>query len=199
MGLILFFDTETTGLPDWKKPSGSENQPHLVELAAILADEETEEVKTTIDVIVKPENWVISTEVSDIHGITHEKALKVGVNESHIVNDFFTLWKASGKTKRVCHNRTFDQRIMRIAAKRYLSDKDVETWADKENFECTMLQSKPIMKMLPKGRFGYKNPRLSEAYEFFTGKKLVNAHRAMADTKACMEIYFAMKKFGEKS
>nr|WP_299241463.1 hypothetical protein [uncultured Halomonas sp.] len=37
---ILFFDTETTGLPDWKVPSDSEHQPHLVQLAAVLADDD---------------------------------------------------------------------------------------------------------------------------------------------------------------
>jgi DNA polymerase-3 subunit epsilon len=39
----LAFDTETTGIPDWKMPSESEYQPHLVQLAAILVDADTRE------------------------------------------------------------------------------------------------------------------------------------------------------------
>ena len=195
MGSILFFDTETTGLPDWKKPSGSEQQPHLVELAAILADENTMEVITVIDTVIKPEGWIIPKEMTDIHGISHERALEDGVSEKSAVKSLFDLWKSSENIKRVSHNRTFDQRIIRIAAKRYLSDEDIEAWADKSDFECTMLKAKPIMELPPKGRFGYKNPRLEEAYLFFTGRERGTQHRAMADTKDCMEIYFAMQNY----
>lgn len=193
MGSILFFDTETTGLPDWKKPSGGESQPHIVELAAILADEATEEVITMLDVIIYPEGWVIPEEMTEIHGISHEKALKVGIPEKTAVGCFFDLWESAGKCKRVAHNRTFDQRIMRIAAKRYLSEDKIEAWADKDGFECTMLQAKPIMKLPPKGRYGYKNPKLEDAYKFFTGREANQEHRAMSDTVLCMELYFAMK------
>lgn len=58
MNKVVFFDTETTGLPVWDKPSDSEEQPHLAQLAAIAATD-----------------WDISAEVSAIHGITKEKSL----------------------------------------------------------------------------------------------------------------------------
>ncbi|MGS2743567.1 3'-5' exonuclease [Halomonas sp. LS-001] len=187
MNPVLFFDTETTGLPDWKSPSESEHQPHLVQIAAILADTDTRKEIATLDLIIAPDGWEIPAEVSEIHGITHEHAAAVGVDESLALNLFFQLW---GRYPRVAHNRTFDQRIIRIAAKRYMGEADAEAWADKEQFADTMLLAKPIMQMLPKGRYGYKSPKLSEAYEFFTGKQLENAHSAMADTRACMEVYW---------
>ena len=40
-----------------------------------------------------------------------------------------------------------------------------------------------------KGKF--KNPKLQEAYEHFFGEQFDNAHSAMADTKACMKVYWA--------
>lgn len=191
MKTILFYDTETTGLPNWKVPSEDESQPHLVQLAAILANAETKEVIQSFDLIVKPDGWEIPDEVAEIHGITTEKALEVGVPEGFAV---MMLHLMRGQADRVAHNRTFDQRIIRIGMKRYMAEEAIESWAEKDDHECTMLMAKPIMKMEPKGRYGYKSPKLEEAYKHFTGKDLENAHTAMADAKACMEIYFAMKE-----
>jgi DNA polymerase-3 subunit epsilon len=44
------------------------------------------------------------------------------------------------------------------------------------------------------GRNHHKKPTLSEAYKHFTGKDLENAHSAMADAKACMEIFFLLSQ-----
>lgn len=191
---IIFFDTETTGLPDWKTPSGSEHQPHIVQLGIILADTESHKQISAINVIIKPEGWMIPKEMSDIHGITHEMAMDCGVKETTAINMLLEIWRES--KARVCHNRTFDQRIIRIALKRYqYSDNVIDLWAGKDSFQCTMLMSKPIMKLPPRGKRGYKNPRLEEAYRFFTGKKLKNAHSAMADTEACMEVFWGIKRY----
>lgn len=59
MNLLLVFDTETTGLPDWKKPSGSDEQPHIVQLAAHLVDDDDRKIIHTIDHVVKPNGWEI--------------------------------------------------------------------------------------------------------------------------------------------
>jgi len=190
MNLVCAYDTETTGLPDWKNPSDSHHQPHLVQLAAILADEDTGKVISTLDLIIQPDGWDIPQEVADIHGITNEIANEVGVNEMMAVALFLQM---VGSAKRLAHNRTFDQRIIRIATKRYFPENVQEKWAEKENHDCTMIMAKPIMQMEPKGRYGYKSPKLSEAYQHFMGKELQDAHSAIADARACLDIYFAMK------
>lgn len=190
---VLAFDTETTGLPEWKEPSDSEGQPHLVQLGAILIDLDSREEIDSLDVIIKPEGWEIPAEVSEIHGITTERALECGIPEKEAVARLLNLWMKHGSPcRRVAHNRTFDQRILRIATKRYCDDETVDRWACKDNFDCTMLMSKPVLKLGPKGRYGYKNPKLEEAYEYFTGKKLENAHTAMADARGCMDVYLAL-------
>lgn len=41
MSLLCFWDTETQFLPLWKEPSEHPDQPHIVELAAVLVDTQT--------------------------------------------------------------------------------------------------------------------------------------------------------------
>lgn len=185
---LLPFDTETTGLPDWKSPSEAEHQPHLVQLGALLVNEQFE-VQKELDVIIKPDSWVIPDEVAAIHGITTERAMDEGIPEMEAVAKLLEM--ADG-CLRIAHNKTFDHRIIRIATKRYFDEATQEKWAEKENLECTMAMSKPIMQLPPYGRYGWKSPKLSEAYKYFTGKELVDAHSAMADTKACFEVYKAI-------
>lgn len=188
---IVFYDTETTGLPDWKKPSDSEDQPHIVQLAAILADEDTRKVISTFDVIVKPQGWEIPEESIEIHGVTPEVANAVGFSERDVIAWFYEMCQGA---KRVAHNRTFDQRMIRIQLKRLnFGEGYLDKWAEKDDHECTMLLAKPIMKLLPKNRYGYKSPSLDKAYKFFTGKDIQNAHTAIADTQACMEVYWAIQ------
>jgi len=189
MTLKLFFDTETTGLPDWKTPSGGDKQPHMVQLAALLVDVDTRQIIESMDVIIKPDGWVIPQDVIDIHGITNERAIEVGIPEEEALNQFLALWNFRS---RVAHNTTFDNRIIRIATKRYSDESIITAWKEGE-YECTGLLSKPIMKMGKKGKYGYKMPKLIEAYEFFTGLKLDNAHNAMDDTRACMSVYFGIQ------
>ena len=55
---VIFYDTETTGLPNWSAPSDDESQPHLVQLGAIVRDTDTEKVIHKLDVIIKPDGWV---------------------------------------------------------------------------------------------------------------------------------------------
>lgn len=191
---ILPFDSETNALPDWNMPSESPHQPHLVSLAAALVDSVTGDVLEKMDVIVKPEGWEITQETIDIHGITMERAMDEGISEADALDRLIDMWCKCDL--RTAFNATFDNRIIRIAQKRYFSpDNSVQmewmrSWNDdKELYYCTMQGAKKAMGLK-------KPPKLGEAYQHFFGKPLVNAHQAMADTMACMEIYFAINGKG---
>jgi DNA polymerase-3 subunit epsilon len=180
---VIFYDTETTGLPEWQVPSDHESQPHLVQVGAIVCDIETGKVINTLDVIIKPDGWVIPDEVAAIHGITTEYALQVGISEEQAIK---TLIEMTGDFERCAYNKTFDQRIIRIGLKRYFSEAEQEKWGDKDNHHCAMRMAQKAM--------GGKNPKLVDAYKFFTGEELEDAHTAMADAKACMDVYLAINK-----
>lgn len=189
--VIMGYDSETTGLPIWSEPSEGENQPHIVQLAAKLVDADTREVIQSIDLIIRPDGWVIPAEVTEIHGITTEYALAVGVPEALALQMLLAMWRVA--TVRVGHNESFDARIIRIATKRYLTDEqEIDAWKAGAA-ECTGQITKPIMQMEPRNRWGWKMPKLSEAYKHFTGQELENAHSAMADVDGCLAVYFAAK------
>lgn len=194
MNIALAFDTETTGLPLFKEPSEHPDQPHIVQLAAVLVDLDSHRELASMDVIVKPNGWTIPAEVSAIHGITQEQALDVGIPEETAVEMLLALW---AQRMRIAHNESFDARIVRIACMRHAPD-FADMWKA-GNAACTQLLSTPILKLPPTEkmkaakRFHHKSANLSEAYEFFTGRKLENAHSAMADTRACLEVFHAVK------
>lgn len=179
---ILVFDTETNGLPLWKEPSEDPGQPHIVQLAAIVVDIETEKVKQSLDVIIKPDGWKITEELSDIHGITNEYAMDVGLPERDVVGLFLDLL---GDRSRIAYNVNFDNRIIRIAIKRFFDESIAECFKS-QDYYCAMINAKKII--------GGKTPKLIEAYKHFTGKDLEDAHSAMVDTLACLEVYFAIQK-----
>lgn len=196
MTLILPYDTETTGVPDWHTPSNDPCQPHLVSLAAILLDEDSLVVSESMNVIVRPDgwSWTEDDEAFKTHGITVERAMDEGIPEKHAVEQLLHLWNKCDF--RVGHNVSFDNRIMRIAIKRYFDDVLADKWKEGKH-KCTGTMTKPIMKMPASAkaqRFGkYKMPKLEEAYEYFTGRPLVNAHNALADCQACLEVYMAAR------
>lgn len=177
----VFFDTETNGLPVWGTPSGGDDQPHLVQLAAVAVNLQTREIVNSIDLIVKPQGWEIPQECVDLNGITTEYATAMGLPEVQVLEIFLSMWNSY---KRFAYNTTFDNRIIRIGTKRYFNEQDQEIWKAGE-YECQMIASRKHL--------GGKNPKLAHAYKEICGKELINAHTAMADALACMEIYFALQ------
>ena len=203
MNLALFYDAETTGLPDFKAPSEAAHQPHIVQLAALQVDLDTRQTIQSMDVIVRPHGWTIPDEVAAVHGITTEHAADVGIPERLAVEMFMDLWN---NRNRVAHNEQFDARILRIALMRHQgnifhspSGKSVPDIWKEGRAECTARMATPICalpptdKMKAVGRFHHKTPNLGEAYRHLTGNNLQNAHSAMADVLACRDVYFAIK------
>jgi DNA polymerase III subunit epsilon len=186
--LIMAFDCETTGIPDYKQPSEMPHQPHIVELAALLFDDATGELLEQMHAIVRPDGWEISEETTAIHGITTERAMDEGRPEAEVLAEFLALH--SRCTLRVAHNEDFDQRIVRIAIKRLgagATQEERDAIADAFKAApkyCTM-------KADAKAR-GVKWPKLIDAYKHHTGRELENAHSALFDARACAEVYFAM-------
>lgn len=181
----IAFDTETTGIPDWKQPSEAPHQPHLVELAAILHSQDGQ-VEDSFSAIIRPDGWVITPELTAIHGITQEMAMDLGIPEADALEGFMALYGRAGI--RVAHNATFDDRIVRIGLMRYFGEERADAFKNGTEKFCTCYESRALCA-LPKNKL----PTLAEAYKHFTGEDLMEAHRAMPDAQACARVYFALQ------
>lgn len=180
--MILFFDTETTGLPDFKKPHTDPSMPHIVQLGAILCDA-NRRVVGEMNLIVRPNGYTIPEEASRVHGITQEMATDYGLKIESVMGLFCALVDRASTI--VAHNLDFDVKMVDASLHRLKqpSPRPRETY-------CTMKASTDILK-LP-GLYGNKWPNLQEAHTHFLGKPFDGAHDAMADVRACMAVYYAM-------
>ncbi|MCY2929872.1 MAG: 3'-5' exonuclease [Planctomycetota bacterium] len=183
---ILFFDTETSDLPNYKSPPGP-HQPHVVQLAAVLAEgaagDGPEQVLTTL---IRPEGWTIDPGAENTHGITLAKAAAEGISIAQALDQFDALLARADLA--VAHNTRFDRLLM---DSEYVRLARQGAWP--ETF-CTMQACTNILR-LP-GRYGFKWPRLDEAHQYFFGAPNPGAHDALSDVRACQAIFQELSRRG---
>lgn len=196
--MILFFDTETTGFPHKSKPLDHPDQPHVIQLAAILADE-SGNVVSSFSFLIDPgvENGVrIPSGAQEVHGIDEERLWRFGIPPVAALDTFDEMLSRADLI--VGHNIDFDVEMMEIAQHKH-AEVVRESWLriTLPRF-CTMKESTDICRLpstraATTGKGGNKWPKLGEAYKHFFGEDLTGAHDAMNDVRACMRIYFHLK------
>lgn len=187
--LIMVYDTETSGLWDFKAAWNAEHQPNLVQLGIKVYTPKREVVfETGINVnTTEFPSWNgIAPEAQNVHGISEELLRAYGDTPEYAAETFLK-W-ANRCNLFVAHNEQFDYKIMQCFLQRAGYSPDFYAGANKY---CTMMTSTNICKVpSPNGR-GYKWPKLNEAYpHFFNGKQFDNAHNALADVNPCAEIFW---------
>lgn len=196
--ILMAFDTETTGIPQWKLPSDDPAQPHLVSLAFILHNTDDGSTLQEQHWIVRPDGWTIPDEVAAIHGITTEYAEEQGVPLEDVLNIFGRACATAGQ--RVAFGAPFDVRILRIAMVRAGWSRDeIGNFFALHPVECIMTAAGPLCRLTPTdammatNRRTFKSPKLGEAYEVLCGKTIEGAHSALVDTRAALEVWLAIQ------
>ena len=187
--MYLFLDTETTGLPrSWNAPiTDIDNWPRLVQVAWLLCDE-AGAYRDATSVIISPKGFTIPGEATLIHGITHERALREGVD---LTTTMKRLAEAIDRTELlVAHNMSFDEMIV---GAEFFRTKVPHRLPAVPKF-CTMKSSTDFCAI--PSRHGHKWPTLSELHQRLFGRPLDGAHRADADVKACATCFFELKRRG---
>lgn len=184
---LLFFDTETTGLPrNYKAPvSDLGNWPRMVQIAWLLTDEHGNEAGA-YEYVIKPDGYVIPAEAARIHGITTERALREGYPLADVLAAF--LEDLRGADCLIAHNVQFDEKIVGAELLRAGLRDELQGRPK----VCTM-QSATDFCRLP-GPYGFKWPTLAELHTALFGQGFIGAHRALADVRACAKSYFQLRR-----
>jgi len=183
----LIYDTETTGFPNFKAPSSAPDQPHLVQLACVMADGDY--IEHTWSTIVKCP-VPVDPGAFAVHGIDQLTSQEEGMELSSALDIFESLLEKADRV--IAHNTNFDTKIMKIAFAKAGIDPIV--LMRKKRF-CTMFTLTNHLKLpSPSGR-GYKWPKLIEAYTALVDSEgFQNAHQADADALACFKILRAIEE-----
>lgn len=186
---ILFFDTETTGLPkSWKAPTEDvENWPRLVQLAWILYSGEGVEL-ARMNRIVRPSGFEIPIGASGVHGITTERALDEGVELLPVLKEFEDA--ALSAEQFGAHNIAYDRKIMgaellRAGRTNIMKEKPLV---------CTMMGSTKFCAI--PGLYGPKWPKLQELHRKLFNQDFDGAHDALADVEATARSFFELRRLG---
>ncbi len=187
--MYLFFDTETTGLPlNWKAPvSDLNNWPRLVQIAWQQYDDSGNMI-TEQDYIIKPEGFSIPAEAAQVHGISTEQAEKEGVALDKVLEEFSGLIGTSDYL--VAHNMSFDEKIIGAEFLR----KKIESRLFESEKICTMKSSTQYCQI--PGNYGYKWPKLSELHMKLFDTDFDEAHDARVDITACAKCFWELKRRG---
>lgn len=196
--LIAFFDYESTGVPLFKERSSDERQPHIVE-GAVYVFTRAGELILSYNAYAKPDGWTSTPEALAKHGLTDEFLAEHGIPERNLIDAMVSMIKQAGT--RVAHNRSFDDRMTRIALSRFYGEEAADAFkALEQDAEDTASLAKPVCKLPATEKMkatnfknGFKTPTLEEAFFALTGKVLEGAHSASADAMACARVYFLLK------
>ena len=186
----LFYKLATTGLPLFAEPSEDPRQPHMVQLAAVLMDLDTRQMIGCLDTIVRPDDWQIPEESTELRGIPHVIAARLGIGEPVALNTLLDLWSCA--EVRIGHGQAFDARIVRIAMKRHLvpaMGQEGEQFADQWKDAPAICTAKLVKEL----RGLTKQPTLEDAFAMLVGAggAKLEAKNVNDALQACIAVYFA--------
>jgi DNA polymerase-3 subunit epsilon len=188
--MILFFDTETTGFPDnWKAPiTDFDNWPRIVQLAYEIYSEEGELYKSK-NFIIKPHNFIIPIESSNIHGITTEYALLNGIDINEALNILSEDLNSCSTI--VAHNLEFDYKVLGCEFLR----NGMANSLDNKHEICTKLVSTDYCKI--SNNYGYKWPSLKELHFKLFDYDFEDAHDASVDISITAKCFWELVRIKE--
>lgn len=184
---ILFFDTETAGLPrNWKAPhTDTCNWPRMVQLAWLVYSPQGQKL-TEGNYIIRPEGFTIPAEASRIHRITTERALREGVALQEVMAQFA---QALGTCSHVvAHNIDFDRNVV---GAEFIRAGISHPLFERQHI-CTMKATTNFCAI--PGNYGYKWPTLSELHYKLFDEYFEEAHDGFVDVSATARCFWELQQ-----
>lgn len=185
--MILFFDTETTGVPkNYQAPiTDLENWPRLVQLGWVCCLNDGTVIEER-EFVIRPVGFEIPVEASNIHGVTQEIARRDGQGLKKVLKEFES--RVSFTDLLVGHNVEFD---LNVLGAEYLRVRMSTTLGSRPKV-CTMKASTRYCNI--PGPYGPKWPKLTELHVKLFGENLSQSHTALDDIQNTVKCYFEMKR-----
>lgn len=179
----LIFDTETTGMYNFRALPSDHSQPEVLQLCAKMSVDG--KVVSSINVFVTGEKE-IEEKAYEVHRISREFANSIGISRRRMCLLFQGMAEQADVI--VGHNVDFDVKMLTAAMIREGGNAEI---FKKKAIYCTMRESTNICKIpSPKKPGQFKWPSLAEAYGILVDPRgFENAHDAEADVLATHEVY----------
>lgn len=189
---LLFFDCESTGLPLRRdlSPWEVEGWPRLVQLAWGMYDLRG----NLLDIrshIIRPDGFTIPPEATEIHGISHSRAVAEGEDLVRVLDEFGAAVESPSITI-VAHNIDFD---CGVVAAEFIRMKKSSRLLDVPAV-CTMKTTAEVCRLPRLQGPGFKWPTLDELHLHLFGGPYERPHDAASDLQACARCFFRLLQDG---
>ena len=187
---ILFFDTETNGLPRTRCNPTAADYPSIVQLAWQLWESTptgNRLLSRHSHIVRPPMNIVWNLESQGFHKITHQQAMDEGMYASDVIRLFRDDLGTADMI--VAHNLTFDFEVLNAEAER----RGIPPLVWPARSLCTMKESKDFCKLPSASRHhsDYKYPKLSELHTLLFGSTDdITFHNADHDVEATQQCFY---------
>ena len=183
--MFLFLDTETTGLPDFRKPADDPGQPRIASIAMLLCEPVDCRIVAVHHQLVRPAGWTVSAEAEAVHGLSTAMLQRYGADLRFALG-WFTLNTEATRPTIVGHSIAFDLKMLRGELRRA----GMPDLYDAAPTYCTMHKSRPLLRDLK------KTPKLTEALRILCGHTLADAHDVLADTMGARQLFIELRRRG---
>ena len=193
---IIFYDTETTGLPlDFNAYFVEETEAwdtaRPIQIAWKRYTLEGRLISTHCH-IIKPDGFVIPVEATEKHGIEHHFAEQHGDGIRDVLKLFVSHLRTCSML--VAHNISYDFNVIGAEMVRLgMEAVDINELITTAKV-CTMKSTTEFCKIPSQHRANsYKWAKLEELHEILFGQKFDGAHDALVDVDAMQRCFFELK------
>lgn len=185
--MLIFTDTESNGLPDYKRPADDPDQPRIASLCTILTTNDLRILDLRYS-LVAPDGWEMTAESTAINGLTDEMLLARGRPIAEVMQHWNDLLDTGSLV--IGHNIRHDMKLIRGELRRL----ELPDRFDQTTIYCTQGKSMGLCRIpLGDGTKRIKTPTLIEAHTVLCGMAPAGeAHHGFWDTLALIPLYKAI-------